>query len=475
MLVPLGPTFARFVIGDANTFPLFITAMGFGVATGVVLLSLDPEAHPTRARVPDPRRRRRCVDVRRRVDGHVLAGRPRCVRPRLCARAPCTSWGSRSSRNTPTKSCVGGSSPRCSRSCACACCSHWSSDRSSPRCSTASPGRPPAPDNERAGGVDLRVRPGHPGRPDHAVVGGHHHHPRRGAGRAVDARVSCVRGSARASATRSRRITRPRPPVRTTRLESGRWKRSTTPADIRHGAPPPMAPVLHPTCRRRTPGRSPGLTTATVGRPRLPRPTTPRRNVRDQRSVRGVRGWRGVGEVHPGRVARRADRRGADPSTGWDRRRGDDPRDRPRRTRPPRRRPFRGAADGGGPGPPCHRADPTVTRRRPRRGVRSVHRVVGRLPGVTDAGSIRARSSGCPSGPWTGCEPDLVVLLTVSAAVADERTGGAAATASRRPERRSTSGSMPGSEPRRRPNLTAGSSSTVRVHGTTSRRESGRL
>ena len=39
MLVPLGPTFARFVIGDPNTFPLFITALGIGVATGVVSLS----------------------------------------------------------------------------------------------------------------------------------------------------------------------------------------------------------------------------------------------------------------------------------------------------------------------------------------------------------------------------------------------------------------------------------------------------
>lgn len=39
MLVPLGPTFARFVIGNTNTFPLFITALGVGVATGVVLLS----------------------------------------------------------------------------------------------------------------------------------------------------------------------------------------------------------------------------------------------------------------------------------------------------------------------------------------------------------------------------------------------------------------------------------------------------
>ncbi len=39
MLVPLGPTFARYVIGNPNTFPLFITALGFGVAAGVVLLS----------------------------------------------------------------------------------------------------------------------------------------------------------------------------------------------------------------------------------------------------------------------------------------------------------------------------------------------------------------------------------------------------------------------------------------------------
>lgn len=39
MLIPLGPTFARYVIGDADTFPLFITAMGLGVAVGVVVLS----------------------------------------------------------------------------------------------------------------------------------------------------------------------------------------------------------------------------------------------------------------------------------------------------------------------------------------------------------------------------------------------------------------------------------------------------
>ncbi|CAN5561669.1 hypothetical protein BH10ACT3_BH10ACT3_16210 [soil metagenome] len=40
MLVPLGPTFARYVIGNPNTFPLFITALGFGVAAGVVALSM---------------------------------------------------------------------------------------------------------------------------------------------------------------------------------------------------------------------------------------------------------------------------------------------------------------------------------------------------------------------------------------------------------------------------------------------------
>lgn len=39
MLVPLGPTFARFVIGNPDAFPLFITALGLGVATGVVSLS----------------------------------------------------------------------------------------------------------------------------------------------------------------------------------------------------------------------------------------------------------------------------------------------------------------------------------------------------------------------------------------------------------------------------------------------------
>ena len=40
MLVPLGPTFSRYVIGNPNAFPLFITALGLGVATGVILLSI---------------------------------------------------------------------------------------------------------------------------------------------------------------------------------------------------------------------------------------------------------------------------------------------------------------------------------------------------------------------------------------------------------------------------------------------------
>lgn len=38
MLVPLGPTFSLRVIGDANKFSLFITALGVGVAVGVVTL-----------------------------------------------------------------------------------------------------------------------------------------------------------------------------------------------------------------------------------------------------------------------------------------------------------------------------------------------------------------------------------------------------------------------------------------------------
>lgn len=39
MLVPLGPTFAKYVIGDANAFSLYITALGFGVAIGVAALT----------------------------------------------------------------------------------------------------------------------------------------------------------------------------------------------------------------------------------------------------------------------------------------------------------------------------------------------------------------------------------------------------------------------------------------------------
>jgi dTMP kinase len=40
MLVPLGPTFALRVIGDANKFSLFITALGLGVAVGVISLGV---------------------------------------------------------------------------------------------------------------------------------------------------------------------------------------------------------------------------------------------------------------------------------------------------------------------------------------------------------------------------------------------------------------------------------------------------
>ena len=39
MLVPLGPTFAKLVIGNTNAFSLYITALGFGVAIGVGLLT----------------------------------------------------------------------------------------------------------------------------------------------------------------------------------------------------------------------------------------------------------------------------------------------------------------------------------------------------------------------------------------------------------------------------------------------------
>lgn len=39
MLVPLGATFAQKVLGDPNAYSLFITALGFGVAVGVALLT----------------------------------------------------------------------------------------------------------------------------------------------------------------------------------------------------------------------------------------------------------------------------------------------------------------------------------------------------------------------------------------------------------------------------------------------------
>lgn len=39
MLVPLGPTFAKQILGDVDKFPLYITALGCGVAAGVGLLT----------------------------------------------------------------------------------------------------------------------------------------------------------------------------------------------------------------------------------------------------------------------------------------------------------------------------------------------------------------------------------------------------------------------------------------------------
>lgn len=39
MLVPLGPTFSKLVIGNSNAFSLYITALGFGVAIGVAILT----------------------------------------------------------------------------------------------------------------------------------------------------------------------------------------------------------------------------------------------------------------------------------------------------------------------------------------------------------------------------------------------------------------------------------------------------
>ena len=39
MLVPLGPAFAKLIIGDVDAFSLYITALGFGVAAGVATLT----------------------------------------------------------------------------------------------------------------------------------------------------------------------------------------------------------------------------------------------------------------------------------------------------------------------------------------------------------------------------------------------------------------------------------------------------
>ncbi len=49
MLVPLGPVFAEKVIGSGDTFSLFITALGLGVAVGIAALSVVQKLLPKRA------------------------------------------------------------------------------------------------------------------------------------------------------------------------------------------------------------------------------------------------------------------------------------------------------------------------------------------------------------------------------------------------------------------------------------------
>lgn len=46
MVVPLGPAFAKEVLGDADSFPLYITALGTGVAVGVALLTFLQDRVP---------------------------------------------------------------------------------------------------------------------------------------------------------------------------------------------------------------------------------------------------------------------------------------------------------------------------------------------------------------------------------------------------------------------------------------------
>ena len=50
MIVPLGPTFAKKVTGDVNTFSLYLTALGLGVAIAVAVLNIYQERLP-KARV----------------------------------------------------------------------------------------------------------------------------------------------------------------------------------------------------------------------------------------------------------------------------------------------------------------------------------------------------------------------------------------------------------------------------------------
>lgn len=46
MLVPLGPTFAKQIIGNTNAFSLYITALGLGVAAGVAILTATQQKIP---------------------------------------------------------------------------------------------------------------------------------------------------------------------------------------------------------------------------------------------------------------------------------------------------------------------------------------------------------------------------------------------------------------------------------------------
>ena len=74
MVVPLGAVFATEVLdaGPAG-FGLFITALGVGVAVGVIVISMIATAHTEGAGVRAERAPRRRVPRRGRVDEHVRA------------------------------------------------------------------------------------------------------------------------------------------------------------------------------------------------------------------------------------------------------------------------------------------------------------------------------------------------------------------------------------------------------------------